>query len=178
MPPPIQSLHHFTIVCRDLDESVRFYQDVLGGVVEPRVRRPSVGAPGGHGPVQVAIGNVVIDMFQADDTWQPYPGSYAQHYAFLISWDDVDEWFDHMRKHNVPISIHPTGDRALSLYFSDPSGYHLELNLRGDPELVREQTGLLIERYGNAYHWVDGNGVPEGQPQAPWAMPAASTASA
>lgn len=160
--PEVQSLHHFTLLCRDREESVRFYTEVLGAKVDPRPSRPSPGAPANRGPVGIHVGNVVIDLFQADDTWEPYPGNYAQHYAFLIAWEDVDAWFAHMHDQGVPLTIHPTGDRAISLYFSDPTGYHLELNLRSDSvEFVREQTRALIERYGNAYHWTDGTGVPE-----------------
>lgn len=165
--PRMYGLHHFTLICKDVEESVRFYTEVLGAIVE-RERRPSVDAPGGYGPVGIQLGNVVIDLFQADENWQPYPGTYAQHYAFHIPWEEVDAWFAHMRAHGIQLAIHPTGDRSLSLYFSDPTGYHLELNLRGDPPFVREQCQRLMEKYGNPYYWGDGLGLPEGQPHGAW----------
>lgn len=169
----VERLDHFTLVCQDLDESIRFYTEVLGAKVV-RGKRPASGpSPAGLAPVGIRIGNVGMDLFQAADDWQPYPGTFAQHYAFSIAWEDVDEWFAHMRRHGIDLTIHPAGEQVISLYFSDPTGYHLELNLRSDqPEFVMEQRERLLAKYGNAYHWEDGFGIPEGQPQGRWAAAA------
>jgi catechol 2,3-dioxygenase-like lactoylglutathione lyase family enzyme len=172
--PAITGLDHFTIVCRDLDESIRFYTEVLGATIErPKRVTTSVGSPGGFSPVGIMMGGIRVDLFQADADWQPYPGTWAQHYAFPIQWEDVDAWFTHMQSHGVRLAIHPAGDRTISLYFSDPTGYHFELNLRSNqPEFVQRETERLLEKYGNPYFWADGPGVPEGQPAGQWASPA------
>lgn len=172
--PTIERFDHFTVICRDLDESIRFYSEVLGAVVE-RPPRPSgsPGSPAGLSPVGIRIGNIRMDLFKADGNWQPYPGTFAQHYAFVIRWEDVDAWFEHMQQHGIQLAVHPAGTEVISLYFSDPTGYHMELNLRSaDPEFVRKERDRLIQTYGNPYHWEDGFGVPERQPQGIWASAA------
>ena len=157
--PDIMRFHHFTLVCRDIQESLRFYTEVLGATIE-RHRRRNVGAPGGYGPIGIEIGNVTIDLFQADGDWKPFPGTYAQHYAFQIPWEAADAWFAHMKEHGVPLAIHPTSDRVISIYFTDPSGYHLELNMRSDsPEQIRREAQRLIDAYGSTYYWTDGVGL-------------------
>lgn len=89
---------------------------------------------------------------------------------FTIRWEDVDAWFAHLRAHGVELAIHPAGDQVISLYFRDPTGYHLELNLRSDsPEFVRQERERLVKTYGNLYRWEDGCGLPPGQPHAVWA---------
>lgn len=169
--PEIAGLDHFTLVCRDLDESVRFYTEVLGATIErPKRVSTSVGSPAGLSPVGIMIGSLRIDLFQADDDWQPYPGTLAQHYAFPIKWEDIDAWFTHMKSHNVAVQIHPAGDRTISLYFSDPTGYHMELNVRNSPpEVVQREVERLLDAYGNPYFWADGPSVPAGQPVGRWA---------
>lgn len=171
MMPALEGFDHFTMVCRDLDRSIQFYTEVLGATVE-RPKRPSssAGSPAGLSPVGIRIGNIGIDLFQAADDWQPYPGTYAQHYAFRIRWEDVDAWFAHLREKEIELFIHPAGDRTISLYLTDPTGYHIELNLRSDsPDFIREQCKRLIEKHGRVYHWTDGFGVPADQPQSQWA---------
>lgn len=169
--PEIQQFDHFTVVCRNLEESIRFYRDVLGATIT-RAARPSSapGSPAGLAPVGIRIGNFGMDLFQADGDWQPYPGTYAQHFAFSIRWEDADAWFAHMRDHGITLRVHPAGAEVISLYFEDPTGYHMELNLRSrDPEQVNRERERLLATYGNLYRWEDGFGVPEGQPQGHWA---------
>ena len=169
--PKLDQFDHFTVVCRDLDESIRFYRDVLGATVT-RPARPSraPGSPAGLAPVGIQIGNIGMDLFQADGDWQPYPGTFAQHFAFRIRWEEVDEWFAHLRTHGIQLKVHPAGAEVISLYFEDPTGYHLELNLQSkDPGQVIRERDRLMATYGNPYHWDDGFGVPDGQPQAHWA---------
>jgi glyoxylase I family protein len=169
--PDLQGFDHFTVVCRDLNESLRFYTEVLGATVV-RAARPSAapGSPAGLAPVGIRLGTIGMDLFQADGDWQPYPGTYAQHFAFNISWEDVDSWFAHMQDHGIQLQVHPAGNEVISLYFTDPTGYHMELNLRSrDPDLVERERERLLKTYGNLYRWDDGFGVPDGQPQAHWA---------
>jgi len=168
--PPIGPLHHFTVVCPDVDASLAWYQRVLGArVVRAKRVSGSAASPGGFAPVGIEVGGTVIDLFQADESWQPYPGSGGQHYAFSIKWEDVDGWFAHLKEQGIDLMIHPAGEEFLSLYFDDPSGYHLELSLHSlDKELVRRERDRLMKTYGRVYHWEDGNRVPPGQPQGVW----------
>jgi catechol 2,3-dioxygenase-like lactoylglutathione lyase family enzyme len=175
--PEIIGFDHFTVVCRDLDASLQFYCEVLGAEVN-RPKRPSgaPGSPAGLAPVGIRVGPIGMDLFQADGDWQPYPGTYAQHMAFNIRWEDADRWFEHMQAHGIRLQVHPAGDEVVSLYFTDPTGYHLELNLRSeDKAYVVQQRERLLQRWGNLYRWQDGFGVPEGQPQGHWASPVAAS---
>ncbi|MBM2809521.1 MAG: Fumarylacetoacetase [Chloroflexi bacterium] len=169
--PKIAGFDHFTIICRDLDESIRWYQEVMGATIErPKRRAPDPGLPAGLAPVGIRVGPIGIDLFQSDGDWQPYPGTYCQHYAFNIPWEDVDEWFEHMRAHGIELEIHPAGPEVISLYFVDPTGYHMELNLRSmDKEYVIQQRERLLAKWGNLYYFAQGFGVPEQQPRGQWA---------
>jgi catechol 2,3-dioxygenase-like lactoylglutathione lyase family enzyme len=55
----IEAFDHYTIRCRDLDSTSRFYEQALGLSVRPRLDRPIPGAV-------VSIGDVeVVHLFQA-----------------------------------------------------------------------------------------------------------------
>jgi catechol 2,3-dioxygenase-like lactoylglutathione lyase family enzyme len=174
--PDIVGFDHFTIICKDLDATIEWYIDVMGAKLDrPKRKSTAPGSPAGNAPVGIRVGPIGMDLFQADGDWQPYPGTYAQHYAFNIRWEDADTWFEHMRARGINLQIHPAGDEVVSLYLTDPTGYHLELNLRSlDKPFVIEQRERLLAKWGNIYRWDDGFGVPEGQPQSHWATPVAA----
>jgi catechol 2,3-dioxygenase-like lactoylglutathione lyase family enzyme len=113
----ITGLHHVALNVHDVDDAVRFYQDVLG--FELIETRPDFGFPGawlqaGANQVHlVAAPDAVIDR--------------AQHYALLV--DDAEAWADHVEGHGVKCrrSMYVAG-AGRQVFLRDPSGNRIELN--------------------------------------------------
>ncbi len=118
---------HIAIVVPDLVAAERWYVDVLGAEV---VGRYNWGGDTAH-PVtpheDIRLGKDVISLFHGDPT-----GSTPRlvHYAFNCrNMDELDTWKAHLESKGVTIRgpmAHP-GFGAVSIYFEDPWGYHLEI---------------------------------------------------
>ena len=128
-------LNHVSVVARDLDESVRFYVDVLG--LEP------LPTPDFAFPVQwLRAGSLQVHLFERPDT----PPSYA-HFALEV--DDVVAVYERARELGIldresfgyAIAELPGGEAQL--YIRDPSGNLLELD-HPDGAAAREQIAEMI----------------------------------
>jgi catechol 2,3-dioxygenase-like lactoylglutathione lyase family enzyme len=113
-------LNHVSVVARDLDESVRFYVEVLG--LEP-IPTPDFGFP-----VQwLRAGALQVHLFERPDA----PPTYA-HFALHV--DDVVALYERARELDIldrtsfgyPIAELPGGEAQL--YIRDPAGNLLELD--------------------------------------------------
>jgi catechol 2,3-dioxygenase-like lactoylglutathione lyase family enzyme len=130
---PLLDLHHVTIKSKDLDETVRFYADVLG---MRQVERPNFPFPGAW----LEMGDTMFHIV-AGDVAKTDGGDYAynqsaspiDHIALRATGFDamrqtlVDkscEW----RQSNVP------DFRLWQLFVLDPSGVVIELNYEADSE--------------------------------------------
>ena len=128
-------LNHVSVVTRDLDESVRFYVDVLG--LEP------LPTPDFAFPVQwLRAGSLQVHLFERPDT----PPSYA-HFALEV--DDVVAVYERARELGIleresfgyAIAELPGGEAQL--YIRDPTGNLLELD-HPDGAAAREQIEEMI----------------------------------
>lgn len=137
--PAVQRLEHWTLVSKDVEQSKRFYTEVLGAKEPERV----------GGPTSVNLAGTIIDLFPARDDWQPSPGSGGQHHAYIIRLEDYDPWVEHLESHNVPIRRTTHGLGRISIYVDDPDGYHLEFTVPFEnAEIGRreiEKRGLMSE---------------------------------
>jgi lactoylglutathione lyase len=113
-------LNHVSVVAHELDESVRFYVEVLG--LEP-LPTPDFGFP-----VQwLRAGALQVHLFERPDD----PPSYA-HFAFEV--DDVVAFYERARELGIldrtsfgyAIAELPGGEAQL--YIRDPAGNLLELD--------------------------------------------------
>ena len=113
-------LNHVSIVARDLDESMRFYVEVLG--LEP-LPTPAFGFP-----VQwLRAGSLQVHLFERPDT----PPSYA-HFALEV--DDVVGLYERARELGIldrtsfgyAIAELPGGEAQL--YIRDPAGNLIEID--------------------------------------------------
>lgn len=113
-------LNHVSIVARDLDESTRFYVDVLGMEVLPT---PDFGFP----VRWLRIGELQVHLFERPDE--------APAYAhFGIEVDDIVALFEEAKARGIldetsfgyAIAELPGGDAQL--YIRDPAGNLLELD--------------------------------------------------
>jgi len=131
----VQGLVHWAISVNDLDESTRFYTDVLGmqdgGPVGPRMHC-------------VTFGDTQVLLCRRDEAIDPdAPRNGSVHFAFRVSPQDFDRAAAHMREWGVNVQrpngppdtikgdVEHRGDGTFvgrSLYFNDPSGNHLEIH--------------------------------------------------
>ncbi len=128
-------LNHVSVVARDLDESVRFYVDVLG--LEP------LPTPDFAFPVQwLRAGSLQVHVFERPDA----PPTYA-HFALEV--DDVVSVYERARELGIldhasfgyAIAELPGGEAQL--YVRDPSGNLIELD-HPDGTAAREQIDEMI----------------------------------
>ena len=137
--PPVQRLEHWTLVTKDVEQSKKFYTEVLGAKEPQRT----------GGPTSVNLAGTVIDLFPARDDWQPSPGSGGQHHAYIIKLEDYDPWVEHFESYKVPIRRTTHGLGRMSIYVDDPDGYHIEFTVPFEnTEIGRreiEKRGLMAE---------------------------------
>jgi catechol 2,3-dioxygenase-like lactoylglutathione lyase family enzyme len=139
-------LHHVGITVRDLDDSIRFYHDVLG---LPFANEPTpwfdgpelgrgVGVPGAAlRQVSLAAGGVVLELLEyaspPSTTAAPLASNNigASHVAFLV--DDIQAEKDRLEAAGIRFysDVNVVDDGVLAgwrwVYFEDPDGYPLEL---------------------------------------------------
>ncbi len=127
-------LNHVSVVARDLDESIRFYVDVLG--LEP-VATPDFGFP-----VQwLQAGDLQVHLFERPDQ----PPTHA-HFAFEV--DDIVAVYERSRSLGIldttfgyAMAELPGGEAQL--YVRDPSGNLIELD-HPDGAAAREKIPEMI----------------------------------
>ena len=112
------AVHHVSVNVADVDESIAFYTEVLGGTV--RHDRPDLGFGGAwidFGPAQVHLIESAV------------PPNLGQHFAILV--DDLDDVVDELRARDLevgdPVVIGPNRQT----FVDDPSGNAIELHQLG-----------------------------------------------
>jgi catechol 2,3-dioxygenase-like lactoylglutathione lyase family enzyme len=137
--PPVERLEHWTLVTSDVEQSKKFYTEVLGAKEPDRV----------GGPTSVNLAGTIIDLFPANNEWKPSPGSGGQHHAYIIKLEDYDPWVEHFQSKNVPIRRTTHGLGRMSIYVDDPDGYHIDFTVPfEDREIGKreiEKRGLMSE---------------------------------
>jgi catechol 2,3-dioxygenase-like lactoylglutathione lyase family enzyme len=137
----INRLLETALYVEDLEQSARFYQQVLGfGAVEgttsemetwSRVLRP-LHIPGGQVLLLFRKGSSATTAVLPGGTIPPHGGSGELHLAFAISAAELEGWRERLRSHRVLIEgemVWPRG--GTSLYFRDPDGHLVELATPG-----------------------------------------------
>lgn len=125
MPPlPLTSVNHIARSTRDqskLDETIRFYRDVLGF---RSIKRPPFSFPGawlyGYG-VQI---HLIID--QESGTTPESISTRADHVALHTS--DIEATARLLDEQGIPYVRNFVPERNVTqLFFHDPNGYHIEI---------------------------------------------------
>ena len=117
-------LNHTIVPARDKEESVRFYERILGLKYE---------GPLGHfAPIRIPSQSLTLD-FDNRESFQP------QHYAFKVSEAEFDEIFARLKDEGLAYGSEPWSaengeinhwNGGLGVYFRDPDGHLLELLTR------------------------------------------------
>lgn len=112
----IEGLDHVAITVRDLDESERWYSEVLGlERAQPQWDPPRIMAAAGTG----------VALFPADDG-EVAAAPHMHHIAFRVNRAAFDAARSELEGRGVSLSFSDHG-AAHSIYFADPDGHRLEL---------------------------------------------------
>src|SRR4051812_24719597 len=123
-PSNARGLHHFAIVARDVEETVRFYQDVLGfpltDIFENRDYRGS-----NHFFFDLGNGNLLAFFDFPDLGLGPYAEVLGglHHVAISITREQWNLAKDRLDAEGVEYHL----ESGSSMYFRDPDGARLEL---------------------------------------------------
>ncbi len=134
----VQGVHHLALICRDVEETIRFYQEFLGfPLVELVENRDYVGSS--HFFFDIGNHNLLGFFDFPGHDHPPFSETIGgvQHLAISISADQ----FDAAKKKLEQAGIDYLGpDRGVldSMYFRDPNGIGLEL--------YREELGIFDGR--------------------------------
>jgi len=125
------SLNHVSVIAHDLEESVRFYVDVLG--LEP-IPTPNFGFP-----VQwLRVGDRQVHLFER-------PGGSPSHAHFALEIDDFMGVYRRVKEHGAldhetfGNAMYELPDGGIQLYVRDPAGNLVELDHRDASTIPREQ---------------------------------------
>ncbi|NMA94409.1 MAG: VOC family protein [Clostridiales bacterium] len=140
----IKELNHIGLVTSTMDESKRFYKDILGGTII----RDSKNEDGLSQFVYIQIGLGVIELIRAS------PGARAQgfvHIAYLISHDiTLDKVYDYLLAKGYGFTVRPkstaSGDGRLA-FFKDSSNVIFELIERREDIRIRDLTNPHITAF-------------------------------
>jgi catechol 2,3-dioxygenase-like lactoylglutathione lyase family enzyme len=116
-PPQFESFHHVSIPCRDLEEGIRFYTEIMGGKV--RVREPFFAS------IQVA--DAAIGIGAEGCSYVERSAEYP-HFAFHAGGEEMVQMKDWLTRCGIPSTNFWTrmGKEAM-FFFRDPSGNLIEL---------------------------------------------------
>jgi catechol 2,3-dioxygenase-like lactoylglutathione lyase family enzyme len=130
-PPQFDSFHHVSIPCRDLEEGIRFYTEVMGGKL--RVKEPHFAS------IRVAGADIGIG---AEGCSYVEHGAEYPHFAFHASGEGMLQWSEWLARCGIPTTNFWTrmGVEAL-MFFRDPSGnlveVYCEKGFKGAQDLPR-----------------------------------------
>jgi glyoxylase I family protein len=146
--PIVQKLHHFAWRCRDAEETRAFYEDLLGLPLCHVVTGDSVGSTGekctfAHLFFRMADDSCIAFFDLGDGkAWQPDPNTpaWCNHIAFEVPTMEI--LLDYKKKLEAAgVEVLGVTDHHFvqSIYFFDPNGVRLELNVRSHtPEYMVE----------------------------------------
>ncbi len=118
-PNPTSGLRHVALFVRNYETTEQFYVDLLGMAVE---WRPDANA------VYLTSGNDNLALHRVADDFDGR--QHLDHIGFILDRaDDVDEWFDFLRAHDIRMKTGPRTHRdgARSFYCLDPDGNTVQM---------------------------------------------------
>lgn len=133
-------VNHVSIVVRDMDESVRFYEEVFGAQRVPTARFPQGNV------VWLALGATQLHLFESDGGDDP-----TLHHHYGLDVEDFDALYEKAKAMGIldstafgtAIRSHPAG--WVQLYLRDPAGNLLEVDCP-DIESLADSTRADIVR--------------------------------
>jgi len=158
--PRFGYLHHISLPCRDLEESKRFYTEVLGGELIHDIT----------GFAEVRIANIIVGISEQSGGWTE-PAVEYPHYGLNVDGKNfalARRWFEACA---VPQHGWTRDYKTALLYFRDPSGNLLELYYHSGYAGIRElalgprQGGSPLPLEALQYQWNGTVGNPAERPR-------------
>ena len=118
-PNPTTGMRHIALSVQNYAATEKFYVELLGMKVE---WRPDENA------VYLTSGNDNLALHRCDKSFDDV--QHLDHIGFFLnSIEDVDEWFDFLRGHNIKMKTEPRTHRdgARSFYCLDPDGNTVQM---------------------------------------------------
>ncbi len=125
MNPPtvrLEGIDHVALAVRDVSESSRWYQKVLG--LEPRHAGVWNGVP-----TMLGVGTTMLALFPVSGAPRPAPGSdtlIMRHLAFRTDRDGFVQAKGALLAREIPFHFEDH-EISHSIYFEDPDGHRLEI---------------------------------------------------
>ena len=123
-PPPLTKLDHVSVPCRDLEEGIRFYRNVLGG--EHIVTEPAFAL--------FKLGGTRIGISSEGNTFMAVGAEYP-HFCFNVTAAQVDHMRTWLAACGIPMTnLWTRNGEVVLMFFRDPSGNLIELFCEGGYE--------------------------------------------
>ena len=122
-PNPTTGMRHVAFFVRNYEATENFYVDLLGMRVEWRPDDHSVYLTSGND-------NLALHHTEKEFTEGQHSGQHLDHVGFFLNApEDVDEWFDFLRGHDIKMKTEPKTHRdgARSFYCLDPDGNTVQM---------------------------------------------------
>mmetsp|Transcript_15130 Transcript_15130/g.26605 ORF Transcript_15130/g.26605 Transcript_15130/m.26605 type:complete len:221 (+) Transcript_15130:2128-2790(+) len=162
--------HHIALVCKDMKQQIKFYEQAMG--MKLRAIYPMHGIRGAkHCFLEAGNGNEISFVEFQDPQPNQNPPSFFQvwpvgmhhHMAYRCeTLEQLHEMREQIKAYGTPVSKVVDHDFIHSCYFTDPSGYNLELacTTRGYGETEYDLTILerRIAEHENAHEASDKHG--------------------
>jgi catechol 2,3-dioxygenase-like lactoylglutathione lyase family enzyme len=120
----IESLNHVSVQTKRLDESRRFYTDVLGA---KEITRPNFS----FGGAWLYLAGIQIHLIeQGDPAGRGEIDTRGNHFSFVVS--DVDAAEERLKQFQVDYKRKLIEDRGIhQIFFQDPDGHTIEVGRYG-----------------------------------------------
>lgn len=124
MPLDIQSLNHVAVQTKRLDESRRFYVDVLGA---KEITRPNFS----FGGAWLYLSGIQIHLIeQGSPAGRTGVDTRGNHFSFAVT--DVDAAEALLKQHGIVYKRKLIEDRGIhQIFFQDPDGHTIEVGKYG-----------------------------------------------
>lgn len=156
----LKRVDHLAFVVRDLERSVKFYQELFEGEIG-RSRgfneKDKIAKRSKH--TLVKVGNFGFDLFEMVPGDPPKTGTRHLHFAFEIDPADLDKVQEQLKRLGIPYDGPKGhgGGSGLSIYFKDPDGYQLEATAKFPDKTAYEaeiaKRGAKFGGMDKSYDW-------------------------
>lgn len=133
---PVRAIHHFAYKCRNAEETLNFYENVLGIPLALVVQEDDVVTTTGdkhsfaHFFFEMKDGNYIAFFDFGDDTAaakDPNTPAFANHLAMQIDGEeDLQKAMANLKTHGIEFVGPLEHEFVRSIYFWDPNGVRLE----------------------------------------------------
>lgn len=156
----LKRVDHLAFVVRDLERSVKFYQELFEGEIG-RSRgfneKDKIAKRSKH--TLVKVGNFGFDLFEMVPGDPPKTDTRHLHFAFEIDPADLDKVQGQLKRLGIPYDGPKGhgGGSGLSIYFKDPDGYQLEATAKFPDKAAYEaeiaKRGAKFGGMDKSYDW-------------------------